>query len=140
MPNQDPLKKIRSYEFRNLFINFDQITRNSSKVSILFKCCNLLLIIIYLKLHIISISVMNKTTVNLLDLGSKARSKLELYRVLVVEGGLFLPPYKYTSIDADIIDERKKVGIFHCFCSHMIYAGPHHKRCNHQTFASREET
>ena len=32
--------------------------------------------------------------VNLLELGSKARSKSELYRLLTHEANLYLPPYK----------------------------------------------
>ena len=54
---------------------------------------------------------MEKKRVNLLDLGSKARSKPELFRLLTAEGQLYLPPYKLCPIDfiADLIDEKKKV-------------------------------
>ena len=49
--------------------------------------------------------------INLLDLGSKARSKAEHYRLLTAEEFLYLPPYKQCPIDfiADIIDEKKMV-------------------------------
>ena len=49
--------------------------------------------------------------VNLLNLGGKARSRYELYKMLIVEGHLYLPPYKYWSVDfmADIIEGKKKV-------------------------------
>ena len=34
-------------------------------------------------------------TINLLEIGNKARSKAEIYRLLTVDGRLYLPPYKY---------------------------------------------
>ena len=54
---------------------------------------------------------MEKVEVNLLELGGKARSKSELYRLLTAEGHLYLPPYKTCPIDfiADIIQEKKMV-------------------------------
>ena len=54
---------------------------------------------------------MEKEIVNLLELGGKARSKYEIYRILVTEGNMYLPPYKLCTIDfiADIFDEKKKV-------------------------------
>jgi hypothetical protein len=33
--------------------------------------------------------------VNLLEVGGKAQSKADLYKILTCEGGLYLPPYKY---------------------------------------------
>ena len=36
---------------------------------------------------------------NLFELGSKAQSKLELYRLLVVEGGIYLPSKDQCSMD-----------------------------------------
>ena len=54
---------------------------------------------------------MEKKRVNLLDLGNKARTKLELYRLLTAEGQLYLPPYKLCPIDfiSDLIIEKKMV-------------------------------
>ena len=54
---------------------------------------------------------MEKKRVNLLDLGNKATSKPELYRLLTAEDQLYLPPYMLCPIDfiADLIDEKKKV-------------------------------
>ena len=42
---------------------------------------------------------MNSVSINLLEIGDKARSKSELYRILTVEGALYLPPYKFWSVD-----------------------------------------
>ena len=42
---------------------------------------------------------MNSSAVNLLELGSKAQSKSEMYRLLVVEGGMYLPPEDQCSMD-----------------------------------------
>ena len=49
---------------------------------------------------------MEKATVNLLEIGEKARFKLELYKILTAEAHLYLPLYKYCSVDfiADIIE------------------------------------
>ena len=35
---------------------------------------------------------MDSTRINLLELGCKSQSKSELYRLLIVEGGMHLPP------------------------------------------------
>ena len=55
---------------------------------------------------------MEKVTLNLIEVGGKARSKLELYKLLTVDGHLYLPPYKYCSVNfmADIIEGNRKVG------------------------------
>jgi hypothetical protein len=52
-----------------------------------------------------------KMQVNLLELGAKAQSKSEMYKILVNEGDIYLPPYKECSIRfiADIFQEKKKV-------------------------------
>ena len=49
---------------------------------------------------------------NLLEVGDKAKSKIELYRILTSEGNLYLPPYKYCSVDfiADIMEGKRQVG------------------------------
>ena len=59
-------------------------------------------------------SRMEKVSLNLLDVGGKARSKSELYKLLTVEGHLYLPPYKFCSVDfmADIIEGKRKVMAF----------------------------
>ena len=54
---------------------------------------------------------MDQGFVNLIELGGKARSKAELYRLLTAEGHLYLPPYKICPVDfiADVIDGKKSV-------------------------------
>ena len=54
---------------------------------------------------------MEKVSINLLEVGDKARTKGELYRILTAEGHLYLPPYKYCSVDfmADIIEGKRNV-------------------------------
>jgi hypothetical protein len=60
-----------------------------------------------------------RVNVNLLELGSKAQSKYEIYKILTVEGNLYLPPYKECSIQfiTDILHERKRVrtSLLACF-------------------------
>ena len=53
-----------------------------------------------------------KVTLNLIEVRGKARSKSELYNLLTMDGHLYLPPYKYCSVDfmADIIEGKRKVG------------------------------
>ena len=55
-------------------------------------------------------------TISLLDLGSKMRSKYELYRFLTSEANLYLPPYKEWRIEfiTDFMEGKKKVCIT-CF-------------------------
>ena len=57
---------------------------------------------------------MEKVNLNLIDVGGKARSKSELYKLLTVEGHLYLPPYKFCSVDfmADIIEGKRKVNLY----------------------------
>ena len=52
-------------------------------------------------------------TINLNQLGSKARSKNEMYRLLTVEAKIYLPPQKECSIYfiRDIFHGKKKVTI-----------------------------
>ena len=52
-------------------------------------------------------------TINLNQLGSKARSKNEMYRLLTVEAKIYLPPQKECSIYfiRDIFHGKKKVYI-----------------------------
>jgi hypothetical protein len=54
---------------------------------------------------------MERKSLNLLELESKAKSKAEIYQLITCEGELFLPPYKYCSIDfiADVVEGKKKV-------------------------------
>ena len=57
---------------------------------------------------------MEKVSLNLLDVEGKARSKSELYKLLTVEGHLYLPPYKFCNFEfmADIIEGKRKVTAF----------------------------
>ena len=41
---------------------------------------------------------MEKSVINLKEIGVRAQSKAEIYRILVTEGELFLPPIKETSM------------------------------------------
>ena len=41
---------------------------------------------------------MERTKVNLIDLGMKARTKSEMYRLLTVDADLYLPPQREASI------------------------------------------
>ena len=54
---------------------------------------------------------MKKTKINLLEIGSKVQSKAELYRALVVEGGMYFPPEKETSMEfiSEIALQEKNV-------------------------------
>ena len=42
--------------------------------------------------------IMDFQEISLMQVGTKVQSKFELYRALVVEGGLYLPPEKETSM------------------------------------------
>ena len=52
-------------------------------------------------------------TINVSQLGTKAKSKIEMYRILTVEAKIYLPPQKECSIYfiIDIFYGRKKVDI-----------------------------
>ena len=52
-------------------------------------------------------------TINVSQLGTKAKSKNEMYRILTVEAKIYLPPQKECSIYfiRDIFQGRKKVDI-----------------------------
>ena len=52
-------------------------------------------------------------TINVSQLGTKAKSKNEMYRILTVEAKIYLPPQKECSIYfiRDIFHGRKKVDI-----------------------------
>ena len=54
---------------------------------------------------------MESTKINLNSLGLKAKSKNEIYRLLVVEADMYLPPQKETSIYfvRVILQGKKKV-------------------------------
>ena len=57
---------------------------------------------------------MKRTKVNLIDLGMKARTKSEMYRLLTVDADLYLPPQKKVSIYfiREITTGSKKVLLF----------------------------
>ena len=54
---------------------------------------------------------MERTRVNLLEVGTKVQSKHELYRLLTVEGGMHLPPQEQTNMEfiSDIAFGEKQV-------------------------------
>ena len=54
---------------------------------------------------------MERTSINLGEVGNKARSKWELYLLLTVEGGLYLPSENQTKMEfiSDIFFNEKKV-------------------------------
>ena len=54
---------------------------------------------------------MDTRKVNITEIGTKAQSKAELYRLLTVEGGMYLPPQDQTNIEfiSDIAFSVKKV-------------------------------
>ena len=56
---------------------------------------------------------MDQVNLNLQEIGLKAKSKAEIYRILTVEGELYLPPQKETNMQfiSDIIVGDKKVGV-----------------------------
>ena len=57
---------------------------------------------------------MESVKINLSSLGTKARSKAEMYRILTWEANLYLPPQKETSMYfvRDVIRKKKKVNQF----------------------------
>ena len=60
---------------------------------------------------------MERRRVNIAEIGTKAQSKAELYRLLTVEGGMYLPPQDQTNMEfiSDIAFSVKRVG------NHLIY-------------------
>ena len=62
---------------------------------------------------------MKRRTINVHNLGLKARTKNELYRLLTVETYMYLPPQKETSIYfvRDIVHGKKKASSF----TNLIY-------------------
>ena len=56
---------------------------------------------------------MQTSRVNLLEVSSKAQSKPEMYRLLTVEEGLYLPPQDQTNMEfiSDIAFQVKKVSL-----------------------------
>ena len=56
---------------------------------------------------------MEIVTVNLLTISGKARSKSELYKILTIDGHIYLPPYKYCTVDflSDIIEGSRLVSL-----------------------------
>ena len=71
---------------------------------------------------------MDLRAVNLNILGTKAQSKVEMYRLLNVDWNLFLPPQREASIYfiRDILEQRKKVRNFNC---HISLIGIIYWRC-----------
>ena len=58
---------------------------------------------------------MNARVVNLKFFGTKAQTKFEMYLLLTVNCGLYLPPQREASIYfiRDIMEQRKRVMLFH---------------------------
>ena len=58
---------------------------------------------------------MNAGVSNLNNLGTKAQTKVEMYRPLTIDCGLYLPPQREASIYfiRDIMEQRKRVMLFH---------------------------
>ena len=56
---------------------------------------------------------MERTSFNIGELGLKARTKYEIYRLLTVEGQFYLPPVAETSIEfiGEIVRGEKSVNI-----------------------------
>ena len=54
---------------------------------------------------------MESEVVSLVELGGKARSKNEIYRILVAEGNMYLPPQSLCTVDfiSDVFGSKKKV-------------------------------
>lgn len=54
---------------------------------------------------------MDSEELNLLEVGSKVQTKSDMYRALVVEGGMFLPPEKEASMlfISQLFTKEKKV-------------------------------
>ena len=54
---------------------------------------------------------MESKVVNLVELGGKARSKNEIYRILVAEGNMYLPPQSLCTVDfiSDVFGSKKMV-------------------------------
>ena len=68
---------------------------------------------------------MDKSYLSILDVGTKAQSKSELNRALVVEGGLYLPPMKEATMlfVSQIAAGDKKVFLLCSSCIHIIHLG-----------------
>ena len=73
----------------------------------------------------LKLTSMESEQINLLKVGTKAQSKYELYRALVVEGGMYLPPEKETSMFfiSQIVIGDKKVASFVEFVRNIILIG-----------------
>ena len=74
---------------------------------------------------------MESASLNLVEVGNKAKSKWELYRLLTVEGGLYLPPEDQTNMEfiSDIFFNEKKVRKEKSFNDNFIYSGLTFKWC-----------
>ena len=85
---------------------------------------------------------MERTSLNLIEVGNKAKSKWELYRLLTVEGGLYLPPEDQTNMDfvSDIFFNEKKVRNSIIILANLAYQVISFKRCKSMTNTSRCRT
>ena len=81
---------------------------------------------------------MGRTKANLLEVGTKDQSKNELYRLLIVEGGMYLPPQeKNMKFISDIAFGKKSVRWIYRRFSYQMNLGSLFSRCKGVTSSSR---
>ena len=68
---------------------------------------------------------MDSTNVNLMEVGTRAQSKAELYRLLTVEGNMYLPPQEQATMEfiSDIAFQEKKVSCLSILLVHIFTLG-----------------
>ena len=68
---------------------------------------------------------MDTISLNLMEVGNKAKSKWELYRLLTVEGGLYFPPEDQTNMEfiSDIFFNEKKVSQYAVLFGNLLFQG-----------------
>ena len=74
---------------------------------------------------------MERASLNLAEVGNKGKSKWELYRLLTVEGGLYLPPEEQTNMEfiSDVFFDEKKVRNMHLIDFDLTNKGSSFERC-----------
>ena len=82
---------------------------------------------------------MERTKVKILEVGTKAQSKNELYRLLTVEGGMHLPPQEQTNMKfiSDIAFGEKSVRLIYRRFSYQMNLGSLFIRCKGVTSPPR---
>ena len=99
-----------SVEYPKIWLqNFtmNKIDSNSIEITLIFK----FKISIIINFDFLWFATMETSRIILYEVGIKAKSFKELYRLLTVEGGLYLPPSEYTNMSfiSDICFGDKKV-------------------------------